>query len=231
MSEWESLAEWWLAGYTAGADREYEEQLLPILEAEMAGCRRVVDVGCGDGQVARRIAPHGGVVIGMDPTASLLEAARQRGGGPSYGRGLAAALPVRDGSCDGAVLCLVLEHVDDLRAVVAEVARGLAPGGRCGVVLNHPVTQAPGSGLVEDHISDPPERYWQLGPYLVESVDDEELARDVVVRFHHRRLSTYVNTFAEHAMPLERMIEPAPLTPDASAAAVPRSIYLRFRKS
>ena len=231
MSEWDALAAWWLSGYTAGADREYEEQLLPLLGAEMAGCRQVLDIGCGDGQVARRIAPHGAGVIGIDPTMRLLETAAQRGGGPSYERGVASALPVRSESCDGVVLCLVLEHIDDLDGTVAEVARVLTPHGRCGVFLNHPVTQAPGSGLIEDHLADPPERYWRIGPYLVESVDDELLERDVVVRFHHRRLSTYLNVFAEHGMLLERMVEPAPLTADALAASVPRSIYLRLRKS
>ncbi len=231
MTGWDELAGWWVSGYTDGADTEYEEHLIPILAAEMANCARVVDIGCGDGQIARRLAADGVEAIGVEPSVEMLAVARRRAGEVRYVRGSVDALPLAAASCDGVMLCLVLEHVDDLTAAVAEVGRVLAPAGRCGVFLNHPVTQAPGSGLIEDHIADPPERYWRLGPYLVESVDDEVLERDVVVRFHHRPLSRYVNTFAEHDLLLERMVEPAPLTSDAIAAAVPRSIYLRFRKS
>jgi len=229
--EWEGLAAWWTEHYTGGADREYEEQLIPLLAAELGGCSTVVDIGCGDGQVARAIAAGGATVIGVDPTVGLLATAASRGGGVHYSFGTADALPLAASSCDGAVLCLVLEHLDDLAAAVAEVGRVVRPGGRCGVLLNHPVTQSPGSGLIEDHLVEPPERFWRIGAYLVSSSDDEQVARGVTIRFHHRPLSAYVNAFAAADLLVERMLEPAPLTDDAVAAAVPRSIYLRLRKS
>ena len=50
---WESHAEWWIEGFTEGADPEYEEQILPLAAEYLAGARRVLDIGTGDGQVAR----------------------------------------------------------------------------------------------------------------------------------------------------------------------------------
>ena len=39
MSEdlWETHAEWWIDGFTAGADPEYEEQILPLAARELEG--------------------------------------------------------------------------------------------------------------------------------------------------------------------------------------------------
>ena len=49
---WERHAAWWQEGFTNGADPEYEEQILPLASAHLAGCRRVLDVGCGEGQIS-----------------------------------------------------------------------------------------------------------------------------------------------------------------------------------
>ena len=124
---WETNARWWQSGFTEGADAEYEEQILPLAKRHLKGAKRVLDVGTGEGQVAR-LAP--GFVVGVDPTeAQVLEAARRRGK-PRYGRADATALPFRDEFFDAVVACLVFEHIDDADAAIAEVARVLAPGGR-----------------------------------------------------------------------------------------------------
>src|SRR6187455_3364882 len=84
---WEAHAGWWQAGFTAGADPEYEEQILPLAAAHLAGATRVLDVGCGEGQIAR-LALSGGArtAIGVDPTAAQVVEAHGRGGGPAYAR-------------------------------------------------------------------------------------------------------------------------------------------------
>src|SRR5262245_2214106 len=106
--EWEHNAGWWQEHFTDGADPEYEEQILPLVDVHLAGKRRVLDLGCGEGQLARRIAALGAEVVGIDPTTAQIVEARARGGGPSYVRASAVALPIRSGSVDAAVACLVL---------------------------------------------------------------------------------------------------------------------------
>ena len=36
---WEEHSQWWIDGFTAGADPEYDEQILPLAAVELAGRR------------------------------------------------------------------------------------------------------------------------------------------------------------------------------------------------
>ncbi len=237
---WERYAAWWIDGFTDGADPEYEEQILPLAAAELAGSRRVLDVGCGDGQITRLAAAVDGVeqAVGVDPTWNQVTVAAQRGRATGYARAGAAALPFAGQSFDAVVACLVFEHIDDVDGAIAEVARVLEPGGRFCFFLNHPLLQTPGSGWIDDQVLDPPEQYWRIGPYLPEAVTVEEVEIGVHIRFVHRPLSRYVNALADHGLVLERMVEPAPppgflaLAPEyEDASSMPRLLYLRTRRT
>jgi SAM-dependent methyltransferase len=235
---WETHAGWWLDGFTAGADPEYEEQILPLAAAELGDARSILDIGCGDGQISRMMAAVGAAVVGIDPTRNQIRVAHERGGGPAYLRAAAEALPLADASFDAAVACLVFEHIDALDEAIAEVARVVVPGGRFCFFLNHPLLQTPGSGWIDDHVLDPPEQYWRIGPYLVETESIEQVELGVHIRFIHRPLSRYLNALTEHGLVLERMIEPAPppgfveRAPEyTEAATIPRLLYLRLRRT
>jgi SAM-dependent methyltransferase len=235
---WEAHARWWQDGFTDGADPEYEEQILPLAVAHLARTERVLDVGCGEGQLARvALAGDATTAVGVDPTWAQLQEAAARDGGPSYGRAAAGALPFADGSFDAVVACLVFEHIRDVDAAIAEVARVLEPGGRFLFFLNHPLLQTPDSGWIDDQILDPPEQYWRVGPYLVEDETLEEVEQGVFIPFIHRPLSRYLNAMADSGLTLRRMEEPAPppgflarAVEYAAAATIPRLLFLRSEK-
>ena len=86
------------ASSPAGADPEYEDQILPLVARHLGDARRILDIGCGEGQVARHLAGLGVEVTGIDPTASQVGAARARGGGPRYAQGARRRAPLPDGS-------------------------------------------------------------------------------------------------------------------------------------
>lgn len=235
---WEANAQWWQDSFTDGADPEYEEQIIPLAIEHLAGATRVLDIGCGEGQIAR-VAQRAGAsyVVGVDPTPAQVVVARERGGGPVYARAEASALPCADGSFDAAVACLVFEHIVDVDSAIAEVGRVLAPGGRFLFFLNHPLLQTPGSGWIDDHILDPPEQYWRIGPYLVESIEIEEIAKDVHLPYVHRPLSRYVNALSSAGLVIREMHEPPPppgfldrAAEYADAATIPRLLFLHCER-
>lgn len=236
---WEAHADWWQREFTEGVDPEYTEQILPIVAEWTAGAERVLEVGTGEGQVARAVvaAHHPDLVVGVDPTRNQVAEAHRRGGGVVVARSGAEAVPFADASFDAVVCCLVFEHIDDFEGALAEVARVLRPGGRFVFCLNHPLLQTPGSGWIDDQIIDPPEQYWRLGPYLEEQAVVEQVEKGVFIRFVHRPLSRYVNAMADVGLALERMLEPAPppgflaRAPEyLEAASIPRLLTLVARR-
>ena len=237
-SLWERHAGWWQAQYTDGADPEYAELIVPLAAELLDGYDRVLDIGAGEGQLSRLAAGLGAsLVVGIDPTRAQVTEAARRVGGPVYVRGQAEALPLADRSFDAAVACLMFEHIEAMDAAVAEAARMLRDGGRFLLFLNHPLLQTPDSGWIDDHILDPPEQYWRIGPYLRESVMIEEVQKDVFLPFVHRPLSRYVNALRDAGLAIDRMLEPAP-PPGFLAAApeypqadtIPRLLVLVCRK-
>jgi SAM-dependent methyltransferase len=235
---WETHAGWWQHHFTNGADPEYEEQILPLAEQHLTGAARVLDVGCGEGQLARRIAALDGsppLVAGVDPTEGQVETAVARDGGVRYVRAAAEGLPFAAGSFDAAVVCLTLEHLDPFEPAIQEIARVLARGGRFVCFLNHPLLQAPDSGWIDDQVLG--EQYWRVGPYLPDDVAMEEVAPGIRLPFMHRPLSRYINVMADCGLLVEHMDEPPPppgflaLAPEyGEAASIPRLLLLRARK-
>jgi 2-polyprenyl-3-methyl-5-hydroxy-6-metoxy-1,4-benzoquinol methylase len=73
---WETHAGWWQQHFTDGADPEYEEQILPLADVHLAGATRLLDIGCGEGQLSRRMAARGTWTVGIDPTAAAASATR-----------------------------------------------------------------------------------------------------------------------------------------------------------
>jgi ubiquinone/menaquinone biosynthesis C-methylase UbiE len=237
---WDSdfVVSWWVEGFTEGADAEYAEQILPMAAQHLVGAASVLDVGCGEGQVARLAAAVPGVrrVIGADPTWAQLKVAAQRGADVGYTRAAAAALPFPSSSFDTVIACLVFEHIDEVDQALAEVGRVLAPGGRFLFFLNHPLLQTPGSGWIDDRILN--EQYWRIGPYLTEDTTLEQVDNGVWIPFIHRPLSRYVNALVSAGLLITRMDEPAPppgflarAHEYAEAVTIPRLLFIRAEKA
>ncbi|MGU3540450.1 class I SAM-dependent methyltransferase [Methylobacterium sp. A54F] len=96
--------------------------------------RRLLDVGCGAGGLARVLAGRGARVTGIDPNPQAVAAAAAAVPEARFEAARAEALPFPDAAFDGAVCLNALHHTADPGAALAEMARVVAPGGRIVVV-------------------------------------------------------------------------------------------------
>jgi len=199
----DDLAEWWLT--EVRDDPAYELEVLPLaldLLAPEAG-RTYVDLGCGEGGLMRRVRDAGATVIGVDLSARLV--ARAAVAGPV----VVARLPelgfLRGASVDGVTTVLVLEHLEDPIALMAEAARFTRVGGVFVLIVNHPVLTAPGSAPVLD--PDDGEALWRWGDYLGRGFTEEPAGGAGTIRFNHHPTGELLTAAADIGWSLERMVE------------------------
>lgn len=119
---------------TLGRITDALEERLLLDQIGPARGLRILDVGCGDGVLANRLAQGGARVTGLDASAEMLAAARSRakaaGVEVDLVEGDAGDLPFPAGYFDCIVSVATLCFVDDPRQAIREMVRVLQPGGR-----------------------------------------------------------------------------------------------------
>ena len=234
-SPYDDIAEWydsWVGTHTMR-----EDAFFPAVEAlmgEVAG-RRICDLACGQGRVARHLVDRGASVVGIDLSARLLAIARHHAaaplpdppvGAPTGGSGSACraheeAAPrgieyrhgdarsldgVADGTFDGVVCHMALMDIPDLAPTLRSVARILRPGGWFVFSILHPCYHTARSG----EMALPEGMVRTVARYFVEGYwrSDTRPGPPGKVGAYHRMLSTYVNALADAGLTVERMSEP-----------------------
>lgn len=93
----------------------------------------VLDLGCGGGFMSEALTNLGANVIGVDPSSSLIEAAKEHartnGLKIRYCKGCGETIPIGNDSVDCVVCVDVLEHVEHLKIVICEIGRVLKTSG------------------------------------------------------------------------------------------------------
>ncbi len=196
---WEDEAARWTAwARSPGTDHFFWRFSLPaLLDLTPAPGRLTVDMGCGEGRVGRELIARGHRVVGIEGSPTLAQAARDADPPIEVHVADASAMPLGDGAADLCVASMVLLNVDDLDAVIAEVARVLAPGGRFVFSTTHPDSGRRKAG--DDYFA------------TVRFAETRE--RDGVrMTFHdvHRPLSAYFGALERAGLLVDAVREPVP---------------------
>lgn len=110
-------------------DGPLTEYMIRAIETKHLIGNKVIDIGCGDGELAEEIRSPGRSVFGLDISLAALKYATRRGVIPFLGDASGTIFPIRDHSVDTVISLENIEHIFDPCRYLAEIYRVLVPGG------------------------------------------------------------------------------------------------------
>jgi len=167
-----------------------------IVDAVMSRApHTVLDIGCGEGWLARALAERGVKVTGVDAIPELIDSARRLGGGEfrtvSYDEIAAGALTA---SVDVAVANFALLGAESTEKLVAAVPKLLAPDGAFIIQTLHPVVAGGDAPYKEG---------WRDGAWAIANLDFTDPAP-----WYFRPLESWVRLLVSHGFRIVEMREP-----------------------
>jgi SAM-dependent methyltransferase len=185
--------------------------LWSMLPASLAGLR-VLDLGCGFGDFARRVMRAGARdVVGVDISERMLAGARAQTCDAHiiYRRMAIEELALEPNAFDLVVSSLALHYVADYAGALVRVAAVLTAGGRFVFSVEHPMcTALPQQAWVRDADGRP--LHWPVDDYRAEGPRRTRWFIDDVVKYH-RTVETYVNGLLAAGFSLRSLREPEPV--------------------
>ena len=127
---WDAIAEKYAASPVA--DPAAFERKIAVMAAAIGPTDRVLDVGCGTGSLALRLAPGAGHIDGLDVSPEMMRIARGKAAGVAnvaFHTGTLDDALFPEASFDAVSACSLLHLVDDRDATLAQLYRMLKPGG------------------------------------------------------------------------------------------------------
>lgn len=232
-TDWDRSAAAWIAAQGSDGDFSRRRVLDRPMHARVRAVRprRLLDLGCGEGRFCRLLAGDVAKIVGLDPTAALIDRARALGGA-TYIRGRAEDLPFEDGRFDMVVSYLSLLDIEGLDRALDEVVRVLSPGGR--FLIANLTGFATAAGIKDGGWRTRPDgareivvrNYLQTRPVLADW-------KGIRVTNWHRPLSAYVTALLDRGRTLTHFDEPPgpdPADPkDAAYNHAPYQLVMEWR--
>jgi len=214
ITEWEPEAEDWVRWARKPGHDAYWYYRTAFFDLLPPPGTRTIELGCGEGRVARDLAERGHHVVGADTARTLVRYARDADPAGSYVLADGAAVPCASAAFDLVVTYNSLQVVADMPGLVYEAARLLRPGGHLCLTVSHPAMDLgrfvpTASGVV-----------FAVRPAYFESrrVDDPIEMDGLTVTCHGwtYTLEDYVTAFESAGLAVEAMREPKPIAPPAN---------------
>jgi ubiquinone/menaquinone biosynthesis C-methylase UbiE len=234
-SAWDRLAGFWDDRMQAGETWQGNlihpavERLLALRPGE-----RVLEIACGTGDFARRMAEVGTLVLAVDFSEGMLERARAHGGDVEYAYADATQeqelLKLGDEeSFDAVVSNMAVMDMESIEPMVAAASRLLRPGGRFVLSILHPAFN---SGNVRPTVElDPNGDTTDVYSVKVSSYGQPSTGKGVAVPgqpvqqwYFHRPLWLVLKPFFERSFALDGLEEPL-LRPENARPGTPGYVY------
>jgi ubiquinone/menaquinone biosynthesis C-methylase UbiE len=123
--------------HTRGFSPQAFDALMELLQSELGGRERCLEIGVGTGLLALPLSERGVPMVGVDLARTMLDKLVEKAGGAApfpLVQADATRLPFRDASLGCAVFRHVLHLIPGWRRALAELVRVVAPRGRLVIV-------------------------------------------------------------------------------------------------
>jgi ubiquinone/menaquinone biosynthesis C-methylase UbiE len=206
QARYDGIADWYDTEFQPAPLESETWKVLTRLLGEPNGS--LLDVGCGTGSYTAALAERGWDATGVDVSEDMLRLARNRGVHTVHAD--ATSLPLEAASFDAAISVFTNTDVDDLAAVMREIARVLRPGAQLVYLAVHPCFVGPHSvydpegGVPELH----PGWYRHAGRYTEAPGIWRASGVRIRVGATHLPLGRFLQTFLDAGLRLERIEEP-----------------------
>jgi ubiquinone/menaquinone biosynthesis C-methylase UbiE len=167
--------------------------------------RLTLDIGCGEGRLARDLKAGGHRVVAIDASPTLVANAREADPLMDVLLADAARLPLSDQAADLVVAFMSLQDMDDMVGAVGEAFRVLGPEGRFCLAVVHPLNSA---GKFSSEAADAP--FTIAGDYFARHLYSDAIERDgLPMTFHsqHRPLEAYFSALEQAGFLVEAVRE------------------------
>ncbi len=226
---WDRQAEYWTRwARTPGHDSFTQFHGERFFELLPPPGRLTVDLGAGEGRVARALRPRGYSVVEVEGSVALATANRGRGGTVVHAD--VAHLPLRDDAADLAIAFMSMQDVDDMPRAIVEAARVLEPRGHLVMAIVHPINSAGTFMPALDGQSERDRHFRIDDSYLTERRYADDIERDgLTMRFEsaHRPLESCTRALEHAGFAIEALREVTEPDPDDKWAKVPLFLDLR----
>lgn len=164
--------------------------------------KRILDIGCGDGTLVKKLRAKGATVTGIDGSPQMIASAEAKDPDGDYqvASVMDDALPFDNHTFDIVTAKMMLMNVGSLKTVATNVRRILKPDGLFAVDVVHPFRP-----LLKS-MTETEGRYKALADYFHEVRGDIEFGGKEFV-FYYRPVSQYVNEITAAGFTLLRMEE------------------------
>ena len=212
---WDGNADQWHRLFGEN-DLNRRDLLDPIILQVLGNVRgkQVLDAGCGDGYLSRKLARLGASVTGVELSQKMLgfatEAQKKSPLAISYHHANCSSMPFLSASAfDVVVTNNVIQDMADYQGAFREFSRLLKPGGTYLHIENHPCFMTPVWGWVRDDKGERLHRkvdyYFKRGPFLCPWGQRSGMQPSV---YWHRTLGDIINELISCEFRINRVIEP-----------------------
>lgn len=212
-NNYDQNADFWVQIIRGNRDRYRTELTNPALLDSLGTVNgmRVLDAGCGEGYLTRKLASSGANALGVDSSRNLIDAASHfvpsGASSPAFEVQDVNDLRLDSGSFDLVVCNHLMNDLPDPTGPIREFSRVLRPGGRLAVLMLHPCFYSDRASRGDDQ--GPGLAYFSARK-ISQKFNVDGVISPAEVTSYHRPLEFYIRSFRDACLWITDLQEPHP---------------------